>query len=162
MEELIAIIKKEIAISKSEKEIKRQSYDLRDMSTLEAQRFKVKRDAMIRGRKEEVEKNQQLVYDYRMKVTDNIMDNVPDIGVTIFAPHTVEKDLINKLLDPGAQNQMSMKTSVVTQITHEDLQIINFDCQNMSPLLFNHIVDKDVLIVAWKMASGELRPVDGK
>lgn len=131
------------------------------MSTLEAQRFKSKRDELIFNRKKEQMKKQQLVYDYRLQVTSNIMDNVSDIGVTVFMPHTLDEELLTNVIDAAAPIHMQMKTSVVTEITREDLDMVNFDNENLSPLLFNHIVNQEVLIVAWKMASGELRPVDG-
>lgn len=161
MYELIEIIKDEIAIFKSDDKPSRQQFELRDMSTLEAQRFRTKRDEMIFKRMQEQLKKQQLVHDYRIKVTDDIMDNCPDIGITVFMPHTLHDKLAAELIDPGQQSNMTLKTSIVTQITKEDLEMINFDQENMSPVLYNHIRDKDVLIVAWKMAPGELKPIDG-
>lgn len=158
---MIEIIKDEIAIFKSDDKPSRQQFELRDMSTLEAQRFRTKRDEMIFKRMQEQLKKHKLVHDYRMKVTDDIMDNCPDIGVTVFMPHTLHDKLAAELIDPGQQSNMTLKTSIVTQITKEDLDMINFDQENMSPVLFNHIRDKDVLIVAWKMAPGELKPIDG-
>lgn len=159
--ELIEILEQEIAMFKSGEQTGRQTFELREMSLLEGQRFRTKREELIFNRIQDQLKKQQLVHDYRMKVTDNIMDNVADVGVTVFLPHVMDDKLIENLVEPAAQSNMTMKTHVITKITKEDLEMINFGSQNMSPLLFNHIRDRDVLIVAWKMPSGELRPVDG-
>lgn len=150
-----------MAIFTSDDKPSRQEFELRDMSTLEAQRFRTKREEMIFKRKQEQLKKQQLVHDYRLKVTDDIIDNCPDIGITIFLPHTLHEKLVPELIEAGQQSNMTLKTSIVTQVTKDDLEMINFDHENMSPILFNHIRDKDVLIVAWKMAPGELKPIDG-
>lgn len=161
MTELIDIVKSEIDLFKSGEQSGRQTYELREMSTLEGLRFRTKREEMIFNRKQDQEKKHQLIHDYRLHVTDTIMDNVADVGVTVFMPHTLDDKLIENLAEPAAKSNMTMKTQVTTKITKEDLEMINFDTQNMSPLLFNHIRDKDVLIVAWKLPSGELRPIDG-
>lgn len=131
------------------------------MSALEGQRFRAKREELIFNRKQDQLKKHQLVHDYRMHLTNSIMDNVADVGVTVFMPHVLDEKLIENLYAPAEQNKMTMKTNVITKITREDLEMINFDDQNMSQLLFNHVRDRDVLIIAWKMASGELRPIDG-
>lgn len=159
--ELIEILEHEIALFKSGEQTGRQTFELREMSLIEGQRFRTKREELIFTRKQDQLKKHQLVHDYRMHVTDNIMENVADVGVTVFLPHVMDDKLIENLIEPAAQSNMTMKTHVITKIKKEDLEMINFSSQNMSPLLFNHIRDRDVLIVAWKMASGELRPVDG-
>lgn len=161
MTELIDLLKEEIALFKSGEETGRQTFELREMSALEGQRFRTKREELIFNRKQDQMKKAQLVHDYRMAVTDSIMDNVADVGVTVFMPHVLDDKLIENLTEPAGQKGMTMKTNVITKITREDLEMINFDTQNMSPLLFNHVRDRDVLIIAWKMPSGELRPIDG-
>lgn len=161
MTELLDILKDEIALFKSKEQTGRQTFELREMSTLEGQRFRLNREEMIFSRKQDQMKKQQLVHDFRMNVTNSIMDNVADVGVTVFMPHVLDDQLIENLGEPAAKNNMTLKTHVITKITKEDLEMINFDTQNMSSLLFNHIRDRDVLIMAWKMASGELRPIDG-
>lgn len=131
------------------------------MSALEGQRFRGKRDEMILHRKQDQLKKHQLVQDYRMHLTDSIMENVSDVGVTVFMPHVLDDKLIENLTESAEKHKITMKTHVTTKVTREDLEMINFDGQNMSQLLFNHIRDRDILIIAWKMASGDLRPIDG-
>lgn len=159
--ELLDILKREIALFKSGEQTGRQTFELREMSSLEGQRFRSKREEMISTRLQDQSKKHQLVHDYRVQVTDNIMDNVSDVGVTVFLPHVIDDKLIENLTEAAGQHNMTLKTHVITKISKEDLEMINFDKENMSPLLFNHIRDQDVLIAAWKMASGELRPIDG-
>lgn len=154
-------MKDELELYKSGKPMNRQTFDLREMSALEAQRFRIMREKMISDRKQYQGKKQKIVYDYRMGVTDNIMENVADTGVTVFMPHVIDDELLGNLAEHATRMNMQQKTSIVTQITKLDLEMINFDGKNMSPLLFNHIRDKEVLIVAWKMASVELRPING-
>lgn len=158
---LLDVIKDELVLYKSAETIERQTFDLREMSALEAQRFRFMREKLIADRKRDQAKKQQIVHDYKISVTDNIMENAADIGVTLFMPHVIDDELLANLSEPAGRMHMQQKTTIVTQITKEDMEMINFDNDNMSPLLFNHIRDRDILIVAWKMASGELRPING-
>lgn len=161
MSELIDLIKQDLEQYKSGEAIKRQAFELREMSALESHRFRIMREKMISNRMQDQAKKQQIVFDYNMSVTDNIMENAADIGVTVFMPHAIDDELLANLAEPAERMKMQQKTSIVTQITKQDMEMINFDKKNLSPLLFNHIRDRDVLIVAWKMESGELRPING-
>lgn len=159
---LLNVIKEEIDIYKSGEEMQRAMVDLNEMSQIEAHRFRIMREDLIRGRKLEQQKNYQMVYDYRMVLTDKIMDNTADIGITVFMPHVLDKDLIKNLTEAAAGMSMTLKQHCTTKITKEHLEMINFDGENLSSMVFNHIRDRDVLIVAWKMGSGELKPINGK
>lgn len=82
MEALLALIKEEVALYRSHEEIIRPTFGLRDMSALEAQLFREKRESLINMRLNEQRKKQKMVLDYRMTLTDSIMENCPDVGVT--------------------------------------------------------------------------------
>lgn len=131
------------------------------MSELEEQRFRAKREELIFNRKQDQMKKQQLVYDYRIHVTNDIMNNATDFGVTVCMPHVMDEKLLDNLTEAGSQKKMSSRAHAIVKITKEDLEMINFDGENMSPLLFNWIRDQDVLIIAWKIETGELRPIHG-
>lgn len=135
--------------------------DLNEMSELEAQRFRAMREELITVRRLDQAKKHQIVHDYRMHITDNIMENVADVGITVFMPHVMEDKLLDKVVEPAQAQNMTVKQSIVTQISRTDLEMINFDHENLQPMVFNHIRDRDLLIVAWKMGSGELRPING-
>lgn len=158
---ILKLIKEEIDIYKSGEEISRPAVDLNEMSEIEAQRFRAMREELINIRKMDQAKKHQMVYDYRMHITDQILENVPDVGITVFMPHVMEDRLLDKLIEPAQALSMTMKQSVVTQISRNDMEMINFDEENLQPMVFNHIRDQNLLIVAWKMNSSELRPING-
>lgn len=159
---LLNVIIEEIDIYKSGEAMQRPMVDLNEMSQIEAQRFRIMRENLIRDRKLEQEKNYQMVYDYRMVLTDKIMDNTADIGITVLMPHVLDKDLITNLTQAASGLSMTLKQHCTTKITKEHLEMINFDDENLSSMAFNHIQDRDVLIVAWKLGAGDLKPINGK
>lgn len=161
---LLKLIKQEIESFKSGEMLNRPKADLNEMSQLEAHRFRIMREDLIQNRKLDQKKKQQLVHEYRMLLTDNIMDNTGDVGVTVFMPHVLDdlNELLLNLTEPAAEAQMILKQHVLAQITTDDLEMINFDEENLQPMVYSHIRGHDVLIVAWKMGSGELRPINGK
>lgn len=162
LDALINLIKEEIDIYKSNEAMQRPMVDLNEMSQLEAHRFRIFREDLIRNRKIEQAKNYQMVYDFRMALTDKIMDNTADVGITVFMPHVLDDNLISRLGDAAAPMQMTIKQHVTTQITKEDLEMLNFDDVNLTSMVFNHIRDRDVLIVAWKLGTTESKPINGK
>lgn len=82
MEALLDIVKEEVAIYRSKEEIIRPTFELREMSAIEAYRFREKREGLINDRIKDQAKRKQKVHEYRMNLTHNIMENAPDIGVT--------------------------------------------------------------------------------
>lgn len=74
----------------------------------------------------------------------------------------MDDKVLNNLIEHAATMDMHMKHDVTGQITKEELDMINFDEKNMSPIMFNHIRDRDILIVAWKIGQMELRPLQGR
>lgn len=67
--------------------------------------------------------------------------------------------IYDDLVEHGAKMDMQVKQDIFAQITKESLEMINFDAPNMSPIMFNHIRDRDVLIIAWKIGQTDLRPL---
>lgn len=162
---LLNLIKEELNLYKSGESLNRPIADLKEMSQLEAYRFRINRERLIKYRKLDQAKKQQLVYDFRIMLTNNIMDNTADIGVTVFMPHVLNddlNDLLFNLTEATTEMQMVLKQHVIAPITKDDLEIINFDAENLSPMVYSHIRGHDVLIVAWKMGSMELKPINGK
>lgn len=161
---LLDIINEEIVSLKSGEIVNRPKSDLNAMSPLEAHRFRIMREDLIQKRKSDQKTKQQLVYDYRMFLTDNIMDNTADVGVTVFMPHVLDNvnELLSNLTEAAAETSMVLKQHVMAQITTDDLEMINFDAENLHPMVYSHIRGHDVLIVAWKMGTGELTPINGK
>lgn len=160
--ELLDLLRKELELFKSGESLNRLTYELRERSAIEAERFRIMREELIKHRLLDQEKKSQMVYDYNMKLTSDIMDNAADTGVVLFMPHVINDDLLNNMEGPANAMKLQLKTYETIKITKEDFEMINFDEKNMSMKLFRQIQGRDLLICAYKMQFGELTPINGK
>lgn len=127
-------------------EIKRN--EMQNAKEMEAERIK----------KEAAEKSRQ---QYLTFVTDEIISHHSDMGVTIFMPHAITRDLYRKVCDVADKRHLSAKEKTTTGITTEQLSVINLETKDFPDYLFQHIEDKEVFMVCWKLPDDELRPVQG-
>lgn len=148
-------------IKKDPSQANRKTYELTELTALEVAKseLQVMREMeAIRTRTEAVEL-ERLQYLYF--VTDEIMSRLPDMGVTIFMPHVISRDLYRKLCDVAEKKHLTPKEKVTSGITEEQLGIINLDAQDFPDYLFTHVQNKGVFMVCWKLPDEELRPVHG-
>lgn len=94
---------------------------------------------------------------YYAGVAEQIIQNIPDIGCTIFMPN-VNRDIYKKLNDPAEKFALTAKERKITNITAEQQEIFMLDCPNPLPeAVMEYILKKDVIINSWKLAEGETR-----
>lgn len=83
------------------------------------------------------------------------------MGVTVFLPHTINKDMMKRLPEYGDQFALTVKDKRLVTIEEKHLEWINFDITNPLPdFLLRELYEKDVYMVAWKIPDTELRPVE--
>lgn len=128
-------------------------YELDEMTPVERQRFEAAE--MIREENEriEFESYQRQRTEYLTHVTDEIMKNADDLGVTILMPHVVSRDLLKRLSDPADKCHLVAKDKKTLQIMDEHIHVIEFGSSNPMPkYLLENILNRDVLAVCWKVA----------
>lgn len=141
-----------------------KTYELNELSPIELKRYEL-------ATKFEQQKELLAAIDARRKyvenlkyVTNKIRHHMADMGVTILLPHVYHSQLYQELAEVGNSLKMVAKYRDTCRILPEHLNIINFDSSNcgdgMPMDLWDHIVDKDILMICWKISDDELRPVE--
>lgn len=83
-----------------------------------------------------------------------------EMGVTVFMPHTVNKDMMKRLTEYGDMFTLSAKDKKLVTIAEQHLEWINFDIVNPLPDFYlRELYEKDVFMVCWKIPDNEMRPV---
>lgn len=83
------------------------------------------------------------------------------MGVTVFMPQTVTKDIMKRLTEYGDMFSLTAKDKRIARIAEKDLEWINFEIDNPLPDFYlRELYDKDVYMMAWKILDTETRPVE--
>lgn len=99
--------------------------------------------------------------DYITFVTDEIMEHAFDMGVTVMMPHTVSKDLIKRIPDYGEKFGLTPKDKRQVIIQPGDLEVLHFEIDEpLSPFMLEVLHAKEAMLVCWKNAETELRPIE--
>lgn len=128
-------------------------YELDEMTPVERQRFEAAEKIRAENERIEFESCQRQRTEYLTHVTDEIMKNADDLGVTILMPHVVSRDLLKRLSDPADKCHLVAKDKRTLQIMDEHIHVIEFGSSNPMPkYLLEQILNRDVLAVCWKVA----------
>lgn len=107
-------------------------------------------------KKIEMEAAKQRRNEFLCSVTNKIMRKLDDLGVTLFMPHVVSRDLFKRVTDIAEKCQLTARDKKTIQIKSEHLDAINLECTNpLSQNIIDHIVNKDVFMVCWKLTDME-------
>lgn len=95
--------------------------------------------------------------EYLTGVTDTITSNANDMGVTILMPHVMSRDLLKRLSDAADKCALVVKEKKNIRILPEHTDIIGFGCTSPMPRhLLDHIMDREVFAVCWKIADNNV------
>lgn len=101
----------------------------------------------------EAEMSQRKRDEYLTGVTDTITANANDMGVTIQMPHVMSRDLLKRLSDAADKCGLVVKDKKNIRILAEHTDVIGFGCTSPMPAhLLDHIMDREVFAVCWKIA----------
>lgn len=155
--ELIELIIRELDIERRTRDSDPEAsgrvyYELTDMTPVELERYHVKRSHDEKCERIEREAAQRRRCEYLTFVTDQIMSNASDLGVSIFMPHVISRDLMKRLSEPAEKCQLVAKDKKNVRLLPEHIEVIEMECRNRMPsYLLDHIGCNDVFMVCWKM-----------
>lgn len=154
--ELMAMIAKELTLLNKE----HVTYEITELQPEEVARLEVIKAAQAEAARIEHEEEENKRRAYLIHVTDQIIENLPDIGVTIFGPQ-VNRDMFKKLMEPAETQKIQCKDRRVAFITPEEFATINFDCKNkLDKDVINQLDKKELLICFWKTSEDDRRPLE--
>lgn len=129
----------------------RINYGISELQPIEAEALRVKTAAQQMAARIETEKQQKKRLDYLNHCTDIIMENLPDIGVTVFGPQ-VSRDMFKKLSEPADHLKIQCKDRKYMEVFKEDFEIVNYACKNpLSTDIIEQLDGKELLICFWKI-----------
>ncbi|EDS34478.1 conserved hypothetical protein [Culex quinquefasciatus] len=132
-------------------EVERKYYELHELTPEEQEREDAKR--AIEENAERIEKEAAIKKrrDYIIHVFDEIMTNIPDMGITLFMPH-VHKDVYKKMNENAEKHDLHFKEKRLVHLNPKMLEVLHFDCENpIEDDIFEHIFYKDVQAYVWKL-----------
>ncbi|XP_038113688.1 uncharacterized protein LOC6043037 [Culex quinquefasciatus] len=132
-------------------EVERKYYELHELTPEEQEREDAKR--AIEENAERIEKEAAIKKrrDYIIHVFDEIMTNIPDMGITLFMPH-VHKDVYKKMNENAEKHDLHFKEKRLVHLNPKMLEVLHFDCENpIEDEIFEHIFYKDVQAYVWKL-----------
>ncbi|XP_034481842.1 uncharacterized protein LOC117787420 isoform X2 [Drosophila innubila] len=156
---LVAVIIREL--EKTLQNASRPTYQIGDLQPIEAEVLRIKTEAIKKAERIEHEKQEKKRIDYLNRCTDVIMENLPDIGVTVFGPQ-VSRDMFKKLSEPAEHLKMQCKDRKYLEVFAKDFEIINYSCKNpLSDDVIDQLDGKELLVCFWKIdeASGPITHV---
>ncbi|XP_035891857.1 uncharacterized protein LOC118503081 [Anopheles stephensi] len=138
-------------------ELERSYYELWELTPEEQEREDVRQEREEEVARIEKEAAAKKRLDYITHVTDEIMTNIPDMGITLFMPH-VHKDVFKKLHDHAEKHDLHMKEKRLVHLNPKMLEVLHFECENrLADDVFEQIYYKDIQAYVWKLTEGETR-----
>lgn len=132
-------------------EVERKYFEMHELTPEEQEREDAKR--AIEEKAEQIEKEAAIKKrrDYIVHVTDEIMTNIPDMGVCLFMPH-VHKDVYKKMNEHAEKHDLHYKEKRLVHLNPKMLEVLHFECDNpIEDEVFEQIFYKDCQAYVWKL-----------
>ncbi|XP_017110915.1 uncharacterized protein LOC108134913 [Drosophila elegans] len=127
------------------------SYEITELQPIELEQLEVRNRALRLAEEIELAESRRKRLEYLHSVTDCIMANLPDIGITVFGPQ-VNRDMFKKLSEPADPLKIQCKDRKVFPITPGDFATVNFAAENpLAPEVIELLHDKELLMCFWKV-----------
>ncbi|KAH8287667.1 hypothetical protein KR054_011342 [Drosophila jambulina] len=127
------------------------SYEITELQPIELQQLEVRNRALRVAEEIELAESRRKRVEYLRSVTDCIMANLPDIGITVFGPQ-VNRDMFKKLSEPADPLKIQCKDRKVFSISPADFATVNFAAENpLAPEVIEQLYDKELLMCFWKV-----------
>ncbi|XP_037723891.1 uncharacterized protein LOC119556099 isoform X2 [Drosophila subpulchrella] len=127
------------------------SYEITELQPIELEQLEVRNKALRLAEEIELAESRRKRLEYLHSVTDCIMANLPDIGITVFGPQ-VNRDMFKKLSEPADPLKIQCKDRKVFPILPSDMATVNFAAENpLSPEVIELLYDKELLMCFWKV-----------
>ncbi|XP_052855535.1 uncharacterized protein LOC128264195 [Drosophila gunungcola] len=127
------------------------SYEITELQPIELEQLEVRNKALRLAEEIELAESRRKRLEYLHSVTDCIMANLPDIGITVFGPQ-VNRDMFKKLSEPADPLKIQCKDRKVFPITPGDFATVNFAAENpLAPEVIELLHDKELLMCFWKV-----------
>lgn len=159
--QLIKLITKELQLELEycEGRIQRTFYVITELQPIELERIGTKRAKEEEARRIEIEAARQKRHDYLLYVTNEIMKNMAEYGITIFGPH-INRDVFKKILDVADLQMLQCKDRKVATIIPDNLEILQFNCPNpLSDDVWEYLFNKELLVCLWKKDDNDSRDI---
>ncbi|XP_017851296.1 uncharacterized protein LOC108605985 [Drosophila busckii] len=146
---LVALITKELELTIAKEP--HISYEITELQPIELEQLRIKNEALALAERIELEDSKKKRIEYLRFVTDTIIENLPDIGITVFGPQ-VNRDMFKKLSEPADPLKIQCKDRKVFAITQSDFNTVNFAAENPLPSeVIEYLYDKELLMCFWKV-----------
>ncbi|KAH8354815.1 hypothetical protein KR084_009133 [Drosophila pseudotakahashii] len=127
------------------------SYEITELQPMELEQLEVRNKALRLAEEIELAESRRKRLEYLHSVTDCIMANLPDIGITVFGPQ-VNRDMFKKLSEPADPLKIQCKDRKVFAILPSDMTTVNFAAENpLAPEVIQLLYDKELLMCFWKV-----------
>lgn len=127
-------------------------YELDEMTLVERERYDAMQKIEDDNERIEKESEERRHFEYITFVTDSIMKNSSDMGVTVLMPHVISRDLLKRLSDPADKLQLVAKDKKTVQALREHIDLLDLCAvESMPQYLVDHILNRDVFVVCWKV-----------
>ncbi|XP_026849665.1 uncharacterized protein LOC6602900 [Drosophila persimilis] len=126
-------------------------YEITELQPIELEQQEVKNKALRLAEDIELQECKRKRLEYLKSVTDCIMQNLPDIGITVFGPQ-VNREMFKKLSEPADPLKIQCKDRKVFAITPTDFTTVNFAAENpLASDVIEQLYDKELLMCFWKV-----------
>lgn len=156
---LMSIIIQELKLEEQHKagEYERVFYEFDQLLPDEEEREVLKRQQEEEIVRLEIEQAIEQRKEYIRYVTDQVMEHIIDMGVTIYFPH-VMKEAYRRTADIADKMELTCKDRKTVKLKPEMLEVLHYEIENPLPdEILEYLFNKEILIFLWKLGETDTR-----
>lgn len=157
--QLIAIIIQELKLEEQFKagEYERVFYEFGQLLPDEEERVVIQMQIDEETDRIELEQAIQQRKEYIKFVTDEIMQHIIDMGITLYFPH-VMKEAYRKTADIADKMELTCRDRKIVKIKPEMLEVLFYEIDNpLEQDVLDYTLTKEILIFLWKLGETDTR-----